>query len=101
MHLQRQARDLAQRGYFAVVLIRRGFGNPMASPAFRVEARTVAASPMSQRLLDATADDLGATLAAISERPDADPERVILIGQSAAGPGVLALAARGFPGCVP
>jgi dienelactone hydrolase len=98
MLMQRQARDLAQRGYLAVVLIRRSFGRSDGIPGLPGGAPHSGCEPHVQTLLDTTADDLGATLAAISERPDADPERVILIGQSAAGPGVLALAARGLPG---
>ena len=96
MLMQRQARDLAQRGYLAVVVIRRSFGNSDGIPGLPGGAPYSGCEPHVQTLLDATADDLGATLAAISERPDADPERVILFGQSAAGPGVLALAARGL-----
>ena len=96
--MQRQARDLAQRGYLAVAVIRRSFGSSDGIPGLPGGAAYSGCEPHLQALLDATADDLGATLAAISERPDADPDRVILIGQSAAGPGVLALAARGLPG---
>jgi dienelactone hydrolase len=98
MLMQRQARDLAQRGYLAVVMIRRSFGNSDGIPGLPGGAPYSTCEPHLQTLLDVTADDLAATLAAISERPDADPGRVILIGQSAAGPGVLALAARGLPG---
>jgi dienelactone hydrolase len=96
--MQRQARDLAQRGYLAVAVIRRSFGNSDGIPGLPAGAAYSGCEPHLQILLDATADDLGATLAAIAERPDADPDRVILIGQSAAGPGMLALAARGLPG---
>ena len=96
--MQRQARDLAQRGYLAVAVIRRSFGNSDGIPGLPAGAAYSGCEPHLQVLLDATADDLGVTLAAIAERPDADPDRVILIGQSAAGPGMLALAARGLPG---
>ena len=96
--MQRQARDLAQRGYLAVAVIRRSFGRSDGIPGLPGGAPYSDCEPHTQTLFDATADDLAATLAAIAERPDADPEHVILIGQSAAGPGVLALAARGLPG---
>ena len=96
--MQRQARDLAQRGYLAVAVIRRSFGNSDGIPGLPGGAAYSGCEPHLQILLDATADDLGAALASIAERPDADPGRVILIGQSAAGPGMLALAARGLPG---
>jgi len=98
MLMQRQARDLAQRGYLAVAMIRRSFGNSDGIPGLPGGAPYSTCEPHLQTLFDATADDLAATLAAIAARPDADPDRVILIGQSAAGPASLALAARSLPG---
>jgi dienelactone hydrolase len=96
--LRRQVRDLAHRGYLAVAVIRRGFGMSDGLPGLAGGAAFSACEPHVRTLVDATADDLAATLVAISQRGDADPDRVILIGQSAAGPGALALAARGLPG---
>lgn len=97
-HLQRQARDLAHRGYLAVAVIRRGFGQSDGVPGLPGGVSYGDCREHAEGLFDATADDLAATLAVIAERPDADPSRVILVGQSAAGPAVLALAARGLPG---
>ena len=97
-HLQRQARDLAHRGYLAVAVIRRGFGQSDGIPGRPGGGAYGGCGTHARELFDATADDLAATLAVIAERPDADANRVVLFGQSAAGPAVLALAARGLPG---
>jgi dienelactone hydrolase len=86
----RQARDLARRGWLAVVVIRRGFGasdGPLAAPA------SCASTSLIERFA-ADADDLQASLEAIAQRPDADPARVIAIGVSAGGAAVTALSAR-------
>jgi dienelactone hydrolase len=85
-----QARDLASRGWLAVVAIRRGFGQsdgPMPSPV----------SCRSTSFLDrfsADADDLQAVLDLVAQRPDADAARMIAIGVSAGGAAVMALSAR-------
>jgi dienelactone hydrolase len=86
----RQARDLARRGWLAVVVIRRGFGasdGPLAAPV------SCASKSLIERF-SADADDLQASLEAIAERPDADPARAIAIGVSAGGAVVTALSAR-------
>ena len=92
MHLP-QARDLARRGWLAVVVMRRGYGSsdgphpvPLscASKCFRSE-------------FESEADDLQATLTAIAQRPDADPARMIALGVSAGGAAVIALSARNPP----
>ncbi|QOZ43793.1 hypothetical protein XH89_10095 [Bradyrhizobium sp. CCBAU 53340] len=84
------ARDMARRGWLAVVVIRRGFGNsegprpaPVACQATSFEAWASAA-----------ADDLQATLSAVSQRPDADASRMIVIGSETAGVAAVALSAR-------
>lgn len=84
------ARDLASRGWLAVAVIRRGFGQsdgPMPSP---VTCQSTSFIPR----FTADADDLEATLNFISGRPDADPSRMIAIGVSAGGAAVMALSAR-------
>jgi dienelactone hydrolase len=86
----RQARDLARRGWLAVVVMRRGFGGsdgPQPAPA------SCASTSLLGRFA-ADADDLLATLEALGKRPDADPARMIAIGVSAGGAAVTALAAR-------
>jgi dienelactone hydrolase len=89
-NLRAQARDLAERGWLAVVVMRRGFGasdGPMAAP---ITCR----SPSMMDFFQADADDLEATLKVVAKRPDADPNRIIAIGASAGGAAVTALAAR-------
>jgi dienelactone hydrolase len=88
--LKSQARDLASRGWLAVIVIRRGFGQsdgPMPAP---VSCRSTS---LIQRF-SADADDLAATMNVVTQRPDADPARMIAIGVSAGGPAVIALSAR-------
>jgi dienelactone hydrolase len=87
------ARDLARRGWLAVVVMRRGFGQSDGPMAANVSCATTS---FADRFA-ADADDLQGALAAVSKRPDADPERVIAIGVSAGGAAVVALAARNPP----
>ena len=84
------ARDLARRGYLAVVVMRRGFGQSDGPMAASVSCATTS---FADRFA-ADADDLQGALDAVSKRPDADPTRVIAIGVSAGGAAVAALAAR-------
>jgi dienelactone hydrolase len=89
-HLVGPARDLARRGWLAVIVLRRGFGQsdgPMPRPS-------TCASPSFNERFSADADDLQATLELIAQRPDTDPTRAIAIGVSAGGAAVSALAAR-------
>jgi dienelactone hydrolase len=85
-----QARDLASRGWLAIVVMRRGFGRSDGPPPVRLSctAESLAA------WFDADADDLAAALNTIGQRPDADPTRVIVIGESAGGAAAIALSAR-------
>ncbi len=84
------ARDLASRGWLAVVVIRRGFGQSDGPMPVPVNCQTNSFMPR----FASDADDLAAALEAISARPDADASRVIAIGVSAGGAAVSALAAR-------
>jgi dienelactone hydrolase len=87
------ARDLAQRGWLAVVVLRRGFGHSDGPTPGLVSCK----DPSFVARLSADADDLQATLEFIAHRPDADPTRVIAIGVSAGGAAVVALSARNPP----
>src|ERR1700752_1701031 len=72
----RQARDLARRGWLAVVTMRRGYGGsdgPASVPL------SCASTSLTERFA-ADADDLQAVLAAVAKRPDADAARMIAIG---------------------
>jgi len=84
------ARDLARRGWLAVIVLRRGFGQSDGPIARTV---TCATSSFLDRF-SADADDLQATLDLVAQRPDADGSRAIAIGVSAGGPAVLSLAAH-------
>ncbi len=87
------ARDLARRGWLAVVVMRRGFGQSDGPMAASVSCATTS---FADRFA-ADADDLQGALAAVSTRPDADPDRAIAIGVSAGGAAVVALSARNLP----
>jgi dienelactone hydrolase len=89
-----QARDLARRGWLAVIVMRRGFG---ASDGPQPVPVSCASTSLLERF-DADADDLAATLSAIAQRSYADPTRIIAIGVSGGGAAVTALSARNPPG---
>jgi pimeloyl-ACP methyl ester carboxylesterase len=91
-----QARDLAYRGWLSVIVIRRGFGasdGPMPAPVFCNSGSLLAN-------FRAAADDLQAVLRLVAKWPDADPTRMIAIGESAGGAAVTALSARNPKGLV-
>ncbi len=92
----RYARDLARRGYLAVVAIRRGFGKsegPKPTP--------IACEPASLNAwATAAADDLQAAIEAVAKRPDADASKVIVIGSEIAAVAAVALSARNPSGLV-
>jgi dienelactone hydrolase len=84
------ARDLARRGWLAVVTLRRGFG---ASEGDRPKPVTCQGASFDAWATTA-ADDLQATIDGVSQRPDADATRVIVIGSEIAGVAAVALSAR-------
>ncbi|MHB2168030.1 alpha/beta hydrolase family protein [Alsobacter sp. R-9] len=85
------ARDLARRGWLAVVVVRRGFGLSEGELAY---ANLCRADRDLGALFRRESDDLAAVLSVVSRRKDADPGRAIAIGVSAGGAVALALAAR-------
>jgi pimeloyl-ACP methyl ester carboxylesterase len=91
-----QARDLAVRGWLAVVVIRRGFGQSDGLPGVPRGSAYMSSCENADlvRGFDIEAEDLAGALKALATRPDADPTRVIAIGQSLGGATVLAFAAR-------
>ena len=84
------ARDMARRGWLAVVMLRRGFGNSEGPRPTPVTCQTASFDAWAAT----AADDLQATLGDISQRPDADASRVIVIGSEIAGVAAVALSAR-------
>jgi dienelactone hydrolase len=90
-----QARDFAARGWLAAVVIRRGYGQSDGVPGVsRGSAYMACDTGNLARGFDVEADDLDGALKALATRPDADPSRVIAVGQSLGGGVVLAFAAR-------
>ncbi|HYF56796.1 MAG TPA: alpha/beta hydrolase [Salinarimonas sp.] len=91
----RTARDFARRGWLAVVVVRRGFGRAEGDKPFALRGcRDGDYGPA----VEAQADDLEAALKAIARRPDADPERAIVLGVSVGGAAALAMASRPVEG---
>jgi dienelactone hydrolase len=90
-----QARDFAARGWLAVVVMRRGYGQSDGLPGVSRGAPYMTCENSDLvRGFDTEADDLVGALQALRARPDADGTRVIAIGQSLGGGTVLACAAR-------
>lgn len=88
------ARDLARRGWLAAVVMRRGAGQsdgPLPS------AISCAHLDMAARF-KMDADELEAALRVLQGRQDVDPQRVILLGESAGGAAAMTLASRKPPG---
>jgi dienelactone hydrolase len=89
----RLLRAYAQRGWLAVYILRRGYGQsdgPIPVPVTKCDG----SPPTVQQFSDADADDLEATLAFIGRREDADAGRIIAVGISGGGLAVVALGAR-------
>jgi dienelactone hydrolase len=89
-----QARDLADRGWMAVSFTRRGFGQSDGP----FPGLTNCATTKLAEQFDSDADETQAVLDILRQRPDVDPQRIIVIGASAGGAAALALAARNPPG---
>ena len=90
-----QARDFAARGWLAVVVLRRGYGQSDGMPGVSRGAAYMACENADlARGFEIEADDLDGALKVVAARPDADGSRAIAIGQSLGGGVVLAFAAR-------
>ncbi len=90
------ARDLARRGWLAVVVMRRGFGQSEGQKPVAIACQAASLDAWA----NAAADDLQAALDIVAKRPDADASRVIVIGSEIAGVAAVALSARNPPGLV-
>lgn len=91
--LRPQARDMARRGWMAVAVMRRGFGQSDGPPAPDMSCAQLTLTQRFQR----DAQDLAGVLAEVLKRPDAQ-QSAIAMGVSAGGAAVLALAAMQPPG---
>ncbi len=83
------ARELLSRGYAVATPMRQGFassGGSYVATGCNVESNGVA-----------QADDVAATIAALSKRPDIDARRVVVMGQSQGGLATMALGERNLP----
>lgn len=88
------ARDMARRGWLAVVMMRRGFGSSEGPKPAPVTCQAASFDAWAS----AAADDLQATIADVSTLPDADSSRVIVVGSETAGVAAVALSARNLRG---
>jgi len=88
--LEPQVRDFAHRGWFAVGIMRRGFGLSDGEAAETRGCTGIDYRPS----LTAQADDLEAVLKAISSRPNTDMTRIVAVGASTGGVAVTELGAQ-------
>jgi len=92
-----QALEFARRGWAAVVVMRRGYGN---SDGGWAETYGACNNPNYIGAGAAAAADLRTTLEFLSHRPDIDPARMIAVGVSAGGFATVAITADPPPGLV-
>jgi dienelactone hydrolase len=93
----RLVRDYARRGWLAVFVLRRAYGQsdgPDPVMGFKCDSTT----PSFQEGMDWAADDLEATLNYMGRRVDADTSRMVILGVSGGGAAAVALGARNIPG---
>jgi dienelactone hydrolase len=99
--LTREARDLAYRGYLAVGVIRRGYGRSGGTPGVATNAPYAKCNVSDlQKYFEVEADDLAAALRVVTQRPDADANRIVVLGGSVGGGASLGLVTRKTPGVV-
>lgn len=95
------AESFARRGYRAVVFARRGYGS--STGARRDKPRVMCGYWPTRAYLRAAgsiADEYVAALEAVVQLPEVNGSKVVGVGQSTGGLGVLALASRGPPGLI-
>lgn len=86
--------DIARRGWLVVAIHRRGYGTSDGP----IQSDSPCAADTFISWMNADADDIEASIGAVTRRSDADPTRMIAIGESAGGGAAVALGARNIPG---
>ena len=97
-HMLPQAREFARRGWTAVIVLRRGYGN--SGGDFAENARGCSHNPDYYGAGVESANDLRAAVAYLSKLPEVDATRIISVGVSAGGFATVALTADPPPGLV-
>lgn len=87
---------LVGRGYMVVLPLRRGYGDP-ADPSWP-ESYGACENPNYLKAGKASADDIEAVVRYVRTLPMVKKDRVLLVGQSAGGFGVMAAAGRNLDG---
>lgn len=93
-----QAREFARRGWTAVIVMRRGYGNSGGN--YAEDAHPCSRRPDFYDSGIESANDLRAAIAYLSKLPDVDPTRIISVGRSAGGFATVALTAKPPAGLV-
>jgi dienelactone hydrolase len=93
-----QAKEFARRGWTAVVVMRRGYGD--SGGDFAEDAHACSRIPDFYRSGMESANDLRAAIEYLSKLPEVDPTRIISIGRSAGGFATVALTAKPPAGLV-
>lgn len=100
MHARGQlskAREFARRGWVAVAVMRRGYGNSEGEYA---ESSGRCDSPDYEKSGRTSADDIRQTIAQMAKKSYVDASKVLAVGQSAGGFATVALTADPPPGLV-
>jgi len=93
-----QAREFARRGWTAVIVMRRGYGD--SGGDFAEDARPCSNNPDCYGAGVEAANDLRAAILYLSKLPEVDATRIISVGVSAGGFATVALTANPPPGLV-
>jgi dienelactone hydrolase len=93
-----QAREFARRGWTAVIVMRRGFGD--SGGGYDEEAQACGRRPDFVGPTQAAAKDLRESVEYLRTRPEVDPSRMIGVGVSAGGMAMVGMSADPPPGMV-
>ena len=93
--MEPMATEFARRGWTAVVVMRRGYGN---SGGLYAESSGPCGNPDYVRSAVTSATDIKAAITWLTQRTDVDGSRILAVGQSAGGLATVALTADPPPG---